>query len=205
MTMASTMCMTHCSPRLRSSAKRSSRGYGTPKNVGLPCFCWRYHGMPHTAQHPTVYTPSLTPPLCAMPGVALHLGSMRKPCLCALSSDRPKALACHSPSTTLWAPTLFLRKTSCIHVQRPSAILLLLSLRIYATRTATLQSLTSTPGPFDTNCTCIFSERYSISLDAHGKLPCTEPPSTAQHNVGARKDRTSCPTARFSISTLDSS
>jgi hypothetical protein len=73
------------------------------------------------------------------------------------------------------------------------------------TRTATLQSLTSTPGPLDTNCTCIFSEQYSISLDAHGKLPCTEPPSTAQHKVGARKDRTSCPTVRFSISTLDSS
>jgi hypothetical protein len=62
MTMASTMCMPHCSPRLQSSTKPSSRGYGTPMNVGLPCFCWRYHGMPHTAQHPTVYTPSLTPP-----------------------------------------------------------------------------------------------------------------------------------------------
>jgi hypothetical protein len=203
--MTSTMCMTHCIPRLQSSAKPSSRGYGTPMNVELPCFCWRFHGMPHTAQHPTVYTPSLTPPLCAMPGVALHLGSMREPCLFALSSDRPEALACHSPSTTLWAPTSFLRKTSCTHVQRPAVIPLLPSLRNHATRTATWRSLLSTPGPLDTNCICIFSEQNSTSLDAHGKLPFTEPPSAAQHKVGARKVRPSCPTARLSISTLDSS
>jgi hypothetical protein len=78
-------------------------------------------------------------------------------------------------SMALWAPTLFLCKTSCAHVQRPTMILLLLSLRINATRTPALRSPLSTPGPLDTNCTCIFSERNSISLDVHGTLPFTEP------------------------------